>query len=684
MKVLYISLVSVILLTWIAHGVILPPWQNPDEPTHFEYLKILLDQKTFSLKIQPNLSVQQAIIKSMDRHRYWEHVQIPRPDPLPGSFAEIPFLFVSRTQIGITPPFYYVLVSFLLSPAREKSLETQFYLVRGISLGFGLVTLLLSYLIARELLRNESERIAAVLAFIGLLPQFDLVTTSVNPDSLANLLATGVIYLLILLIRDGISMPRLILLSFGILLGLMTKRTVFMTLPLAGIALLLVSWNHLRHKGLRFWVLTLYKVVNVVLLLAGLYALGIWYFPEAIQTLSQRVIPVLYAIPVFLSKFLFQPPVPQIKMVLLHLFQSFWYTFGWMKYPLADPWYLGLQILCILSLTGLMIFWIRVFQRKIRMETWQLQGLLILIFACFLVFFGTFLDSGGFTIFTQGRYLFPAISAFAILGVLGLYQLVPKRLYRPFTMVFLLGFLTFNMLTFWRYTLPTFYDFPFQVVSHQLAFDQTVGEIFGDKKIGQTFRAEAKNLTGIEVFLATYARTNTFPIIFHLKETPDAPTDLFTQTLPAWQIRNNAYHRFRFPVIPDSQGKSYYFSLESPESRPGNAITAWRHSEDRYKNGSLWIHGVEEKGDLTFRTVYESSLGTFVEGLIQNKPFPLNRGIFYLILLSIHGFSVLSLVISLKVFRPLSDTPVSSPSPPHLPSPSPEASGKGEQGVRER
>ncbi len=662
MKVFYISLVSVILLTWIGHGVILPPWQNPDEPTHFEYLKILLDQKTFSLKIQPDLSIQRAIIKSMDRHRYWEHVQIPRPDPLPGSFAEIPFLFVSRTQIGITPPFYYVLVSYLLSPAREKSLESQFYLVRGISLGFGLITLFLGYLIAKELLRNEPERVAAVLAFIGLLPQFNLVTTSVNPDSLANLLATGVIYLLIPLIRDGISMPRLILLSFCILLGLMTKRTVFMTLPLAGMALLLVSWNHLRHKGLRFWVLTLYKVVNAVLLVVGLYALGIWYFPEAVQTLFKRVIPVIHAIPVFLSKFLFQPSIPQIKMVLLHLFQSFWYTFGWMKYPLADSWYLGLQILCILSLIGLMIFWIRVFQRKIQMETWQLQGLLILIFACFLVFFGTFLDSGGFTIFTQGRYLFPAISAFAILGVLGLYQLVPKRLYRPFTVAFILGFLAFNMLTFWWYTVPAFYDFPFRVLSHQLTFNQTVGEIFGDKKIGQTFLAEARGLTGVDLFLATYARTNTFPVIFHLKETPHTPTDLFTQTLPARQIRNNAYHRFRFPAIPDSQGKSYYFFLESPESRPGNAITAWCYSEDLYKNGSLFINGVEEKGDLTFRTVYESSLDMFGEGLIQNKPFPLNKGIFYLTLLSIHGFSVLSLIISLKVFRSSPNTQVSNPS----------------------
>lgn len=656
MKALYISLVSVILLTWIGHGVIIPPWQNPDEPTHFEYLKILLDQKSFSLKIQPDLSIQQAIIKSMDHHRYWEHVQIPRPDPLPGSFAEIPFLFVSRTQIGITPPFYYVLVSYLLSPAREKNLETQFYLVRGISTGFGLVTLFLSYLIARELLSDKPERIVAVLAFIGLLPQFNLVVTSVNPDSLANLLATGVIYLLILLIKEGISLPKLMLLSFGILLGLMTKRTVFMTLPLTGIALLLIGWSHLKGKGFWSWVLTLYKIINVTLLLLGLYAVWTWYFPEAVQTLYKRVVPTLYATPVFLSNFLFQSSISQIKMVLLHLFQSFWYTFGWMKYPLADSWYWGLQLICILSLTGWIVFWFQVFKGKTQMETWQIRGLIILFFSCFLVFLGTFLDSGGFTIFTQGRYLFPAISAFAILGVLGLYQLVPRRLYRPFTRVFLLGFLAFNMLTFWKYTLPTFYDFPFQVVSHQLAFDQTVGEIFGDKKIGQTFRAEAKNLTGIEVFLATYARTNTFPVIFHLKETPDAPTDLFIQTLPAWQIHNNAYHRFQFPVIPDSQGKSYYFSLESPESKPGNAITAWCHSEDRYKNGSLWINGVEEKGDLTFRTVYQSSLNILVESLTQNRPFPLNNWIFYLSLLSIHSISALLLIISLKGLLSLSNT----------------------------
>jgi|GEM_PF-802333 len=652
MKGLYISLLGIILWTWVGHLMVIPLWQNPDEPTHFEYLKILMDQETFSLNIQPDLSIQQAIIKSMDRHRYWDYIQMPRPDPLPGSFAEIPFLFVSRTQIGITPPLYYILMAYLLSPVREKSLEAQFYLARGISLCLGLLTLFFSYLTAREVLGDDPKRLLVVLAFIGLLPQFNLVTTSVNPDNLANFLAISATYLLILILKKGVSLIKLALTALCILLGLMTKRTVFMILPLAGVALFLVGWSRLKNRDLWSWAITLYKALNFFLLLVGIYALLTWYFPEAIQTFLNRVVPTVYYSPHLLLELLSRPPA-QMKAVSLHLFRSFWYTFGWMKYQLSDPWYRSLQLVSVLALSGLFLFWLRVLRRKVRIETWQVQGLILLLFSCFLALLGAFLDSGGFTVFTQGRYLFPAISAFAILGTFGLYQLVPKKLYGPFTALLILGLLIFNAWAFGAYTVPTFYDFPVRVIDHQPLFTQVAGEIFDGKTVGQTFVAEADGLDGIDVFLATYARTNTQPVLFHLQEgspqEASPPLDLVTQTFSARRVRDNAYYRFRFPAIAPSKGKSYYFYLESPESRPGNAITAWYQPEDPYKNGSLFLNGAEAKGDLTFKTVYRSSPKAFLESLTQNKPFPLTQPLLYPGLLGLYGLSVLSLGISLKV-----------------------------------
>jgi hypothetical protein len=635
-------------LAWLSHLIIIPPWQNPDEPTHFEYLKIFMDQETFSLAIQPDFLTQQAIIKSMDRYRYWDYVQISRPDPLPDLFQWTPFLNTSFTQIGLTPPFYYLLVASILSPFREKSLETQFYLARGVSMCFGLLTLFLIYFTAKELLPNKPELISAILAFVGLLPQFNLVATSVNPDSLANLLATGVIYLLILLIKGRAFSAKLTLAASFILLGLITKRTTFMTIPLTGIVLLLLSWNHLKGKSLWAWVMALYKITNAFLLLLGSYMLLTWYFPEALRGLIREVAPLIYQSPFYLFHIVSQLSVSQARAVILHLFRSFWYTSGWMKYQLSDSWYLSLKILSILALSGVIFSWFKIIWRKTSIETWRAQGFVILIFSCFLTILGVFLDSSGFAVFTQGRYLFPSISAFAILGVLGLYQLVPKKWHRLFTTLLVLGFLLFNVWTFWVYTIPTFYDFLSRTLSHQLAFDQPVGEIFGNKKVGQTFLAEANRLNRVDLFLATYARTNTKLVIFHLKERPDSARDLATQTLSARRIGNNTYHRFQFPSIPDSQGKSYYIYLESPESQPGNAITAWYKSEDFYKKGSLFINEVESKGDLAFKTAYEFPLTAFFEGLTRNKPFPLGNLAFYLSWLILYGLSVLSFIISVR------------------------------------
>jgi len=56
------------------------------------------------------------------------------------------------------------------------------------------------------------------------------------------------------------------------------------------------------------------------------------------------------------------------------------------------------------------------------------------------------------------------------------------------------------------------------VVSNQLKNDIPVGEIYGEKKFGQSFVAEHNNLSAVEVLLATYNRKNTGKFIFHLKE----------------------------------------------------------------------------------------------------------------------------------------------------------------------
>jgi len=142
---------------------------------------------------------------------------------------------------------------------------------------------------------------------------------------------------------------------------------------------------------------------------------------------------------------------------------------------------------------------------------------------------------------------------------------------------------------------------------------KAVGEIYGTRSVGQTFIASHDGLSRIDVQLATYRRRNTQPIIFHLRSAPYASKDIATITFEAEDVKDNAYHAFRFPPIPDSQGHSFYFSLESPTSRPGDAITMYYSPGDVYAEGQMYIQGEPQDGDLAFRAYYTYGPGEILQ-----------------------------------------------------------------------
>ena len=154
----------------------------------------------------------------------------------------------------------------------------------------------------------------------------------------------------------------------------------------------------------------------------------------------------------------------------------------------------------------------------------------------------------------------------------------------------------------------------------------TVGELLSSVTAGQTFVAEYAGLSFIEVRLATYARSNTGPLVFHLRAHPDNQEDLATLTFDAANVVDNAYYTFEFPPIRDSAGRSFYFCLEAPEATPGNAITVWGSTEDVYPDGEAVLQGLAGNGvrDLTFRLGYDPPLwqriSILAERITANKP----------------------------------------------------------------
>ena len=177
-----------------------------------------------------------------------------------------------------------------------------------------------------------------------------------------------------------------------------------------------------------------------------------------------------------------------------------------------------------------------------------------------------------------------------------------------------------------------------KVRTQQPHANKSVGELVASTQACQTFTAEHSGLSLVEVRLATIARENTGPLIFHLRASPDETEDLFTSTFGAADVEDNAYHTFEFPPIHDSSGRSFYFCLEAPEAEPGNAIAIWGATEDEYPDGEAVLDGLEERGvrDLTFRLGYDPPLlvktRIFMERLVANKPSFWGDKRFYILL----------------------------------------------------
>jgi hypothetical protein len=149
-----------------------------------------------------------------------------------------------------------------------------------------------------------------------------------------------------------------------------------------------------------------------------------------------------------------------------------------------------------------------------------------------------------------------------------------------------------------------------RIAAQQIEATGLWDELVGDETFGQSFVCARDDLYRIDLGTATYARTNSAPVIFHLKSNPEASTDIISITLPGPEIQNERPTSIVFSPLPDSGERSYYFYVESPGAVPGNAITVYANAHDQYPDGRAYRNGKAVAGDLAF-TAYSRETFTF-------------------------------------------------------------------------
>lgn len=227
-------------------ALVTPLWQAPDEPGHFEYACLLGQLRRPLSGDDRSLSLQQAIMASLDRNDFWPLVREPQPAALPASFTADPFLLRSARQVGDEPLVYY------LAPAGvcllPVSLETQARLMRLFgALLFGLTAAATAWGWTDGLRPPAAARWHPLL--LALLPMPAFIAASVNNDSLALLSATLVFAVVLRSQRLGWTWPRSLGLAAALALALASKKTNAFLLPWLAALALAGLWRWLGQRG---------------------------------------------------------------------------------------------------------------------------------------------------------------------------------------------------------------------------------------------------------------------------------------------------------------------------------------------------------------------------------------------------------------------------------------------------
>lgn len=432
--------------------MIVPLWQAPDEPSHFEYIKLILERRTFPKEGDVSIRIRKEIVTSLieqDAGRYMPGFVIPRealkaPEP-----PEIP----GPSQL-VHPPLYYLLNALILLPLQYQGIATQAYSARLVSVALSALVVLVALLTARELFPEEPFLTLGIPTLVLFIPAHTFMTSTINNDHLAELICSLFVYLSVRAFRRGISLWSALPFGLLMLLGIWTKATAVVMIPFAGAGLLLSLPGRIasRSRGWRWAFLGLVVAMGV-----GIIAMAVDFrageaVPET-SAVSWDVKPWVYRVARDWLHLRLDPAVVhslvdwrrsiQYRQLYLTemklLFETFWARFGVRYLGLDSLWYVVVAVVNLASVAGLALFATRRWRDgKHRLASWQVKSLLYL-FACTAITSVVVVlrihPLGPSSYLPHARYLYVGIVPVATLFMVGLREIIPPRWHH-------LGFLT--------------------------------------------------------------------------------------------------------------------------------------------------------------------------------------------------------------------------------------------------
>jgi hypothetical protein len=453
-------IIATYLTIGILYAVKTPPWEAPDEPAHYNYIKYLAENHRF------------PVLQMGDYpHEYLEEIKDKK---FPPEMSIEPLRYEFHQ-----PPLYYILAAVVYKLFAGRLLP-----LRLLSVLLGCCLLWVAYHLVKEIFPGDEVLALGTTAFVAFVPMHVAMTATVNNDTLAELILAGILWILVRYVKTsppglgGIEGGRFVGLGVLMGLGLLTKITTLVAIPLV-LAAVLVREGRLEQSGrtppptrgrmggggfcategppspspslpgrgnalpaerLRRCLLpaTCYLLPAIFLILPWFVRNIIVYGGLDIWGLQRHDAIVVGQTRT--AEWLAQLGATGLaREFILTTFKSFWAQFGWMGIPVDQRIYLILALLCAVVGLGLVLFVIRnVRQRTLSSFQRMALGLLALsalfTLLSYLWYNLTFVQH-------QGRYLFPALIPIGLAFALGLREILARDNAKAAALLFLAGVL---------------------------------------------------------------------------------------------------------------------------------------------------------------------------------------------------------------------------------------------------
>jgi hypothetical protein len=224
----------------------MPPWQHYDEPTHFEHVRLIAQQRALPAPTDYDLAMRREIASSMQAAAFWQGQEPPLID----------FWSDSPPDIGVSellhPPLYYILLAVPQLLAASQDVESQLYLARLGSIVCYLGVVVSAYGLVREAFPRRPMLAPTVATFIALLPPFTDLMSGVNNDAGAAAAVSLFLWASVRLVRRGPTPARV---GATVLLAgvcVITKSTAGV---IAAVVLLIMAVGYLPSLARRWlWI----------------------------------------------------------------------------------------------------------------------------------------------------------------------------------------------------------------------------------------------------------------------------------------------------------------------------------------------------------------------------------------------------------------------------------------------